>query len=407
MAIEPQTSSFGFSAQPAYAVHIRLTPELKAAIVQAQQAGHAVSLRFKQDGPFNQQAILTIGGQEFFFSSASENNCDVIQLPDSSDPQPECTAVGCIKQKLNMQRTLDDGLKSRVRASGMEAQMKARQRQAVLVDQQAVHGGKKVTKTKTITRAATPPAAAPAAPTAAPQAAPAARPPPPAPAARPPVPPASRPPARQELKKSLEPPKPNSMKPAGAQRRPAAPPGAAGAAAAAPTPPAATPPLGTPHSTPPHAGPAADVPAAAAAQLQQQAVAPSAAPAAASQQAPLEVPRSAVLAAARGDAQLCVVAIIWAQPTQSLSTPGLTRAIDQAYRQARQKPEAKEYLKRVIQAACDLVPPNRQRLKPEVLERELPKLEALTLGGAGPSGAGAGAAAAQQQQQQQQAGAKA
>lgn len=42
--------SFSFAPQQAYAVQIRLTPELKAELLAAQQAGRAVSLRIRHDG---------------------------------------------------------------------------------------------------------------------------------------------------------------------------------------------------------------------------------------------------------------------------------------------------------------------------------------------------------------------
>lgn len=60
-----------------------------------------------------QQAILTIGGQEFFLhgtgtadnTASNPNNHphDVIQLPDSQQPGSECTVIGSIKQKLSLQ----------------------------------------------------------------------------------------------------------------------------------------------------------------------------------------------------------------------------------------------------------------------------------------------------------------
>lgn len=63
--------------------------------------------------PEQQQAILTIGGQEFFLhgtgtadnTASNPNNHphDVIQLPDSQQPGSECTVIGSIKQKLSLQ----------------------------------------------------------------------------------------------------------------------------------------------------------------------------------------------------------------------------------------------------------------------------------------------------------------
>jgi hypothetical protein len=47
------------------------------------------------------QAILTIGGQEFFFSSTAEDNCDIMQGPETDNEC--CTAIACIKQKLSLQ----------------------------------------------------------------------------------------------------------------------------------------------------------------------------------------------------------------------------------------------------------------------------------------------------------------
>eukprot|EP00798_Chlamydomonas_sp_ICE-L_P029163 gene29163-32385_t len=374
---------FHTSPSPQYSTHIRLTASLKHELQNAASSGQSVSLRFR-DG----SAVLTLGSREYLLQSSKEKNCDVLQLPEDLESNEGCLAIGSVQHKLNVQRTLDDSLKSKLRAKEAEVQMQRTQSQAVMISNKGHRASGKVTTT--VTRQITPPLSAVSKP-------PVHRglahsqlgagsnhtkDPSPAPSSAPLLPPAAR--------KTLDPPRPNSQKPwghlgpSGQVKR-----ALAGSPATAMPPRAPTPPLSM-HSTPtraltpppdatthshlhPHALPHPNAHSHDTEQIQPSQPAPVVRPPVAL--TPPVITRIAVSAAACGDLQLCVAAVLHVALNMSLSTKALYFAIQEAYRLARRKPEQKEYLKRVVGAVCDLVPPNKMRLKPEILEKELAHLE--------------------------------
>lgn len=88
-----------------YAVQLRLTPELKGLLQQAQAEGTHVSLRFRHE-PYR-DVILTVGGQEFFFASTTNPGAvEVIQLPTPASSY-ECSSIAGIRQRLGLQRGRD------------------------------------------------------------------------------------------------------------------------------------------------------------------------------------------------------------------------------------------------------------------------------------------------------------
>ena len=115
---QQQTRGFAFAADPSYAAHIRLTPELRQALNAAQSSQQPVSLRMaERQGdrdkglPDQQWAVLTIGDREFSFSSAVDN-AEIVQLPDPSKPGSQCLGLGSVRQKLNLQvQSLPEGFR--------------------------------------------------------------------------------------------------------------------------------------------------------------------------------------------------------------------------------------------------------------------------------------------------------
>ncbi|GAX82275.1 hypothetical protein CEUSTIGMA_g9704.t1 [Chlamydomonas eustigma] len=313
-------STFKFQEHQNVCVQMRLSPQLRVALLAAQENHQPISL--KQD---NSKAVLTIGEDEYVFTVTEEGNCDAVQLPSPSSYHSGYSEVGPVKHKLGLQKTLDADLKNRVRALGVEAQ--PNQRQAVMLNDRRMLGKGKVTKT--VTRTVTPPP--PAVQTAA-----------------------------NAVQRPLAPPPAPKMVTAAAVREPPKPMSTSGSIGrlsrgSTPLPTNTSSILGGTSLSPP------SITAAAAA---------------ASKQLTPDVPQAAVLAAAKGDAQLCMVAIMMSQSTMASSM--LLTMMTRAYAAAKQKPEAKEYIQRLVQAACELVrPSNKLRLKQRVVEEDGPKVQAL------------------------------
>ncbi|GLI62794.1 hypothetical protein VaNZ11_005542 [Volvox africanus] len=381
-----------------FAVQLRLTPELKQALISARASGEPFSLRFR-DEP-HREAVLTVAGQEYFFSTAQQaGQVEVVEMHPGSKL---ASSVSSVKQRLTIQRPLDADTRPRGLGLGAPLAEDRRKRSAVLLDGNQRGGGvhpRVTTTTEILTRPAAPQqgslvggapglsgrfgggvaalggtgssfrqtqGSAPAGPRAAGV--------------------NNRP---GEMPKSMELPKPRSQQPGGCALVKQ---GAPTKTRITPTPPrqdsggsgdgtvtgqldvrpcsggsgggGGSSPVGYGSGGAPGAVAAAPGGGAAAA------AATTAPP------PPVELPRGAVLAARRGDLPLVVAALLREQP---LTASSLQSRIDQAYRTAAAKLEAREYVKRVIDNCCSMSA-NRMNLRPDVLAREGPRLDELLSG---------------------------
>ena len=136
---------FSFSSTPGFALSMRLTPDIKLALQNARESNQKISFRLSEtqngqnkSGTSQNGAVLTVGTQEFILGSTKDGNAEIIQMPPHGSSSPCCClSVASLVQKLTPPLrglTLDGDLKSRMRALEAEAQIKQKQRQAVILD---------------------------------------------------------------------------------------------------------------------------------------------------------------------------------------------------------------------------------------------------------------------------------
>ncbi|KAI3426306.1 hypothetical protein D9Q98_008679 [Chlorella vulgaris] len=114
--------------QGAFAVQLRLTPHLLEALLGAQDAAQAGSIRFGDDTAGN---AISIGDAIFPFKAQADERCDLLHLaPGSGGEGPSITAA--VRQKLMVQRNIADE-RGRVRARADEAARQGQERKALLL----------------------------------------------------------------------------------------------------------------------------------------------------------------------------------------------------------------------------------------------------------------------------------
>ncbi|GIL69412.1 hypothetical protein Vretimale_13503 [Volvox reticuliferus] len=377
-----------------FAVQLRLTPELKQALISARASGEPFSLRFR-DEP-HREAVLTVAGQEYFFSTAQQaGQVEVVEMDPGSK---SASSVASVKQRLTIQRPLEGDTRPRALGFAGTLAEDRRKRSAVLLDGNQRGGGvhpRVTTTTEIVTRPAPPPqcslgggapglsgrlgngmaALGPGGSSFRPNQGSASAGPRAGGGSTRPV----------EVPKPMELPKPRSQQPGGcalvkppptkARITPTPPrqdsggsgdgtaagqldirPGSGGSGGGG-----GSSPVGYGSGGAPGNGSGGGAAAAATT------TAPP---------PPVELPRGAVMAARRGDLPLVVAALLREQP---LTASSLQSRIDQAYRTAAAKLEAREYVKRVIDNCCTMSA-NRMHLRPDVLAREGPRLDELLSG---------------------------
>ena len=102
------TCAFVPSSSPAHAYAVRITPEIKQALLDAQAAGQPISFRPGGSSPQattsdqHGHPVLCIGGNEYAFSTAvQETKAELVQLPGRIGGR-NCMGVGMVMQKLGM-----------------------------------------------------------------------------------------------------------------------------------------------------------------------------------------------------------------------------------------------------------------------------------------------------------------
>ncbi|KAL0051389.1 hypothetical protein WJX82_006483 [Trebouxia sp. C0006] len=110
------TARYSFQNPQQYAMHLRLTPEVRNALLKAQQTGDSTSLRLTGTGPDN---AITVGSQSFaFHPPTAQERLDVF-----SQSKRGCTQLGHIHQKAVVKRATLQGLgKHPILAQGSQAQ---------------------------------------------------------------------------------------------------------------------------------------------------------------------------------------------------------------------------------------------------------------------------------------------
>ncbi|BDA42317.1 hypothetical protein COCOBI_03-2040 [Coccomyxa sp. Obi] len=103
-------------APPCYAVQLRITPQLKEALLNAYNGGKYAAMRLDEC-----TGAITIGDQDFTFKANDETCCDLLKLPQNTDEYP-AEEVAQIRQKLQIQRTLDDEERRRARERRLMAE---------------------------------------------------------------------------------------------------------------------------------------------------------------------------------------------------------------------------------------------------------------------------------------------
>ncbi|KAK3248609.1 hypothetical protein CYMTET_41930 [Cymbomonas tetramitiformis] len=119
------------SAPPlAYALALRITPELQAELIQAKLNGDDATVTFGKGGYNN---VIKVRGKEFKFKSVAEDSpCDAYYREEDT-----LIEAGGVKRKLQVQRQLNSEERDRVRArcEQSEAQQKSRKSHSLNHDQ--------------------------------------------------------------------------------------------------------------------------------------------------------------------------------------------------------------------------------------------------------------------------------
>lgn len=118
-----------FDARPRSASLIRLTPQLRAALLDAQAAGQAASIRFSDSGA---PSVIKVGEQSFSFTVRAEDRvCDLVRLP--SNGTDAAVEVGTVKQTLLVRRNIEEE-RRRIRQRSQQADEQLHHRTTVLLD---------------------------------------------------------------------------------------------------------------------------------------------------------------------------------------------------------------------------------------------------------------------------------
>uniref|UniRef100_A0A7N0TW60 OCEL domain-containing protein n=1 Tax=Kalanchoe fedtschenkoi TaxID=63787 RepID=A0A7N0TW60_KALFE len=137
VAVEEHFSLVPGSNPLAFAMIIRLTPDLVEEIRKVEaQGGHA---RIKFDANANNTSgnVIDVGGKDFRFTWSREMGglCDIYEERESGEGRDGILVESsCAWRKVNVQRVLDDSTTSHVKMRSVEAELKHKSRQAIVLD---------------------------------------------------------------------------------------------------------------------------------------------------------------------------------------------------------------------------------------------------------------------------------
>ncbi len=148
-----------FHPAPQYAVAMRLTPQLKQAMVDGHAQGLSMTVRFgsgpgdsvsiaefarslgsdvarrtSSDIVYPMPQVIRIGAQLFSFKAMEEETCELLRVPNDLSRGGVCTEAGRVKQRVHVLRNLDSAEGERLRARAEEAERQSRERTSQLLD---------------------------------------------------------------------------------------------------------------------------------------------------------------------------------------------------------------------------------------------------------------------------------
>ncbi|KAJ4952358.1 hypothetical protein NE237_029190 [Protea cynaroides] len=138
----------------AFAMIIRLAPDLVDEIKRVEAQGGTARIKFDSNANNTSGNVIDVGGKDFRFTWSREPGdlCDIYEERQSSeDGTGLLVESGCAWRKLNVQRILDESTMNHVKMRSEEAERKLKSRKAIILD----HGNPSVkNQMKTLAAAA-------------------------------------------------------------------------------------------------------------------------------------------------------------------------------------------------------------------------------------------------------------
>ncbi|KAJ4850041.1 hypothetical protein Tsubulata_037741 [Turnera subulata] len=136
-AVEEKFSLLPGNNPPAFAMIIRLAPDLVDEIKKLQSHGGNPRIKFDAMANNTTGNVIDVGGKEFRFTWSREfgDLCDIYEERQSGeDGNGLLVESGCAWRKVNVQRTLDESATNHVKKLSEEAERKLKSRKAIVLD---------------------------------------------------------------------------------------------------------------------------------------------------------------------------------------------------------------------------------------------------------------------------------
>ncbi|KAH9664809.1 Occludin ELL domain-containing protein [Citrus sinensis] len=120
----------------AFAMIIRLAPDMVEEIKRVESQGRSARIKFDSTGHTDRN-VIDVGGKEFRFAWSREfgDLCDIYEERQSSENgNGLLVESGCAWRKLNVQRILDESTTKHVKMRSEEAALKSKERKAIVLD---------------------------------------------------------------------------------------------------------------------------------------------------------------------------------------------------------------------------------------------------------------------------------
>ncbi|XP_010535209.1 PREDICTED: uncharacterized protein LOC104810560 isoform X2 [Tarenaya hassleriana] len=136
-AVEETFSLVPSKNLPAFAMIIRLAPDLVEDIRRVEAQGETAKIKFGASSNNTSGNIINVGGKEFKFTWSRElgDLCDIYEEHQSGeDGEGVLIEAGCAWRKLNVQRTLDESTTNHMKMRSVEAEQRTKSRKAIVLD---------------------------------------------------------------------------------------------------------------------------------------------------------------------------------------------------------------------------------------------------------------------------------
>ncbi|KAL9662654.1 hypothetical protein QQ045_027487 [Rhodiola kirilowii] len=136
-AVEEKFSLVPGSNPMEFAMIIRLTPDLVEEIRKVEAQGGNAKIKFDANANNTSENVIDVGGKDFRFTWSREMGglCDIYEERESGEGGDGLLVESaCAWRKLNMQRVLDESTTSQVKMRSVEAELKHKSRQAIILD---------------------------------------------------------------------------------------------------------------------------------------------------------------------------------------------------------------------------------------------------------------------------------